>query len=92
MRPRWKYAQIVVDAVIDPWGFVVTGREARMVSAGRWAGRIADIGANADLLDANVIRTADPYAQARLLFLQTRRYHLGIETEDDFIDPYAFLD
>ena len=83
---------MVVDAVIDPWGFVATRHEARAVTAARWAGRVAEMGEYADLLDANVIRTADPYAQARLLFLQTRRYHLGIETEDDFIDPYAFLD
>lgn len=83
---------IVVDAAINPWGFAVPRHEARAVSALRWAGRFAGRAEYADLLDANVIRTADPYAQARLLYLQARRYHLGIQTEDDSFDPYDFLD
>lgn len=83
---------MVVDLFIRPWDHVVTPNEARAITALRWGGRFAEMAENADLLDANVIRAADPYAQARLLFLQTRRHHLGIETEDDFIDPYDFLD
>lgn len=83
---------MLVDAALDPWGSVVTARESRAITAARWSGRIAAAAENADLLDANVIRTADPYAQARLLFLQARRHHLGIDTEDDFFDPYDFLD
>lgn len=82
---------MAVDAVLNPWDFVLTSREARAVTAARWAGRIAAVSENADLLDANVIQTADPYAQARLLFLQARRYHLGVETEDDAFDPYDEL-
>ena len=57
--------------------------------AARLAGRFANAAEYSDLLDANVINTADPYAQARLLYLQTRRYHLGIQAEDEIIDPYA---
>jgi len=83
---------LAVDLLIRPWDGVVTAQEARAITALRWAGRAADMAANADLLDANVMRSADPYAQARLLYLQTRRYHLGIATEDDAFDPYDFLD
>lgn len=83
---------VVVDALINPWDFLVPAHEARAVSALRWAGRFAGRAEYADLIDANVIRTADPYAQARLLYLQARRYHLGIQTEDDSFDPYDFLD
>jgi phospholipid-binding lipoprotein MlaA len=83
---------MVVDAVINPWDYVLTGPEARAVTLGRWAGRFADRAEYADLIDANVMQTADPYAQSRLLFLQARRYHLGIQTEDDGFDPYDFLD
>lgn len=83
---------MVVDSLINPWDFVLSPAEARGVTVMRWLGRAADRAEYADLLDANVIQTADPYAQARLLYLQARRYHLGIQTEDDSFDPYDFLD
>ena len=80
---------MVVDVVINPLRFVLPQDEYYISTAARIAGRFADRAEFAGLLDANVINTADPYAQARLLFMQTRRYHLGIESEDEFIDPYA---
>lgn len=83
---------LMVDAVLNPWEFAVPTRTARAVTLGRLAGRFADRAAFADLIDANVMRAVDPYAQARLLFLQARRHHLGIATEDDAFDPYDFLD
>lgn len=82
---------MAVDSLLSPWDLVLTSRESRAVTGIRWAGRFAALYENADLLDANVIQTADPYAQARLLFLQARRYHLGVETEDDAFDPYDEL-
>lgn len=86
-------AGMVVDMVIDPLRFVLPRNEYLGTLLARGAGRYATLAENADLLDANVIDTTDPYAQARLLYLQTRRYHLGIEIEDEVIDPYAeFLD
>jgi phospholipid-binding lipoprotein MlaA len=83
---------MIVDSLINPWDFVVTPQQARAITVARWAGRFASAREYADLIDANVIRTEDPYAQARLLFLQARRHHLGIQTEDDSFDPYDFLD
>lgn len=80
---------LVVDIAINPLRFMLPNPEYSWSSAARIAGRVAVASEYSDILDANVINTADPYAQARLLYLQTRRYHLGIETEDDFIDPYA---
>jgi len=80
---------LVVDAAINPLRFVLPQPELSYSTAARLAGRVAEASEYSDLLDANVINTADPYAQARLLYLQTRRYHLGVEAEDDFIDPYA---
>lgn len=82
-------AGLVVDLAIDPLRFVLPPREFGWSLALRGAGQFASAAENADLLDANVMSTADPYAQARLLYLQSRRYHLGVETEDEFIDPYA---
>ena len=80
---------LVVDTIIDPLRVILPQPELTYGSAARLAGRLAEAAEYSDLLDANVINTADPYAQARLLYLQTRRYHLGVEAEDDFIDPYA---
>ena len=80
---------LVVDAIINPLRFVLPQPEAGLTSVARIGGRLADAAEYWDILDANVINTADPYAQARLLYLQTRRYHLGIEAEDEIIDPYA---
>lgn len=84
-------AGIVVDAFLDPLQFVLPRAEYNWSVGARYAARFADRAEYADLLDANVINTADPYAQARLLYLQTRRYHLGIENEQEVIDPYADL-
>ncbi len=78
----------VVDAILDPWGFALPERHARTISAARWLGRFAEQAEYADVIDANVLRSEDPYAQARLLYLQMRRHHLGITTEDDIFDPY----
>ena len=82
-------AGMVVDIAINPLRFLLPQPEFTWSSAARIAGRVAGASEYSDLLDANVINTADPYAQARLLYLQTRHYHLGIEAEDEIIDPYA---
>ena len=82
-------AGLVVDAFIDPLRFVLPQPEYTWSWGARMGGRLAEAAEYSDLLDANVMNTADPYAQARLLYLQTRRYHLGIEAEDEIIDPYA---
>ncbi|GAB4271792.1 MAG: VacJ family lipoprotein [Pararhodobacter sp.] len=80
---------MVVDLVIDPLRFVLPGDALTYAYTARAAARFADAAEYSDLLDANVINTADPYAQARLLYLQTRRYHLGAVAEEEIIDPYA---
>lgn len=80
---------MVVDVAINPLRFALTERESAWALALRGAARLASAAENSDVLDANVINTSDPYAQARLLYLQTRRYHLGIENDEEFIDPYA---
>lgn len=80
---------MLVDVVIDPLHRVRPPAIYRFSIPARLGARLADRAEYADLLDANVINTADPYAQARLLFFQTRRYHLGVQDDEEFIDPYA---
>jgi len=82
-----------VDAALDPFRYLLPGREHTATVAARLAARIAERAEYGDLIDANVMQSADPYAQGRLLFLQARRYYLGEESEEAFIDPYAdFID
>jgi phospholipid-binding lipoprotein MlaA len=86
-------AGMVVDVALDPFRYLLPGREHTATVAARLAGRIAERAEYGDVIDANVMQSADPYAQGRLLFLQARRYYLGEESEDAFIDPYAdFID
>lgn len=84
-------AGMVVDAALDPFRYVLPGREHTATVAARLAARVAERAEYGDLIDANVMQSTDPYAQGRLLFLQARRYYLGEEHEDAFIDPYADL-
>lgn len=83
---------MAVDLALDPVGWVLPRGEWAATLAVRAAGLAATRVVYSDLLDANVMQSADPYAQARLLFLQNRRYHLGATAEEDFIDPYAEFD
>lgn len=84
---------MVVDAALDPFRYLLPGREHAATVAARLAARAAERAEYGDLIDANVMQSADPYAQGRLLFLQARRYYLGEESEEQFIDPYAdFVD
>ncbi len=86
-------AGMVVDAALDPFRFLLPGREHAATVAARLAAQLAERAEYGDLIDANVMQSADPYAQSRLLFLQARRYYLGEESEEYFIDPYAeFVD
>ena len=41
-----------------------------------------------DTIDSILYQSADSYAQARSIYLQNRRYELGISAEDLYLDPY----
>jgi phospholipid-binding lipoprotein MlaA len=84
-------AGMVVDTLLDPLDFVLNRNERSAAFVLRQAGRVAERIEYDDILDATVIQSADPYAQARLLYLQNRRHFLGVDSEEDFIDPYADL-
>ena len=84
-------AGMVVDSLIDPLDFVLNRNERSAAFVLRQAGRVAERIEYDDVLDATVIQSADPYAQARLLYLQNRRHFLGVPSEEEFIDPYADL-
>lgn len=84
------FAGDIVDVLIDPLGLFVTDDQLVVASVGSIAGRIAKIDQVGDTIGDVLNESADSYAQARLIYLQNRRYELGIEAAE-VADPYADL-
>jgi phospholipid-binding lipoprotein MlaA len=89
---------MVVDTVFDPVSRALPVREANAATAIRLFSRLGDRDRFAQTVESILYESADSYAQARLLYLQNRRFTLargkltgGAEATDDggFIDPYA---
>ncbi len=81
----------VVDMVMNPVGQVLQGADATAASAARVAGKVADRKIHGDVVESILYDSADSYAQARLLYLQNRRYQLSGQEYNDAQawDPYA---
>lgn len=81
-------AGTVVDMVIDPLNNLPK-TERNWATGAKLAERVGDRGQYSDLMDSVLYDSADSYAQARLLYLQNRRFELGQTAgEEDFVDPY----
>lgn len=79
----------VVDTVINPIGLLLPSPESYIGTAAKVASKISDRARYSDTIDSVLYDSADGYAQARLLYLQNRRFELGQTTGGaDFIDPY----
>lgn len=79
----------VVDIVLDPLKLVLP-KDSNVPLMAKIAGKIADRGRYSETVDSILYDSADSYAQARLLYLQNRRFELGQAPADDtFEDPYA---
>lgn len=78
----------VVDVATNPLRFVFEGRDqAGTMTAGVLA-RFGDRYEYRELVDSVLYDSEDSYAQARLLYLQNRRFQLSGETQLDASDPY----
>jgi len=81
-----------VDFVIDPLGHIDgVPREMRDYALpARLAGQVVERGQLGETFDDVLYGSADSYAQARLIYLQNRRYELGQDqsSEDRYINPY----
>jgi phospholipid-binding lipoprotein MlaA len=87
---------MAVDIALDPVGRALPVREGNAATAIRLFSRLGDRDRFSDTVDSLLYDSADSYAQARLLYLQNRRFELGrgtaaadTESDDGFIDPYA---
>jgi phospholipid-binding lipoprotein MlaA len=87
----------VVDVVLNPVRLALPEKEALAATAVQLFSRLGDRDRFSDTVDSILYESADSYAQARLLYLQNRRFELGQEVgaagetgagDDGFIDPY----
>ncbi len=83
----------VVDVVLNPLRLALPMREGNIATAASVASRLGDRFKFGNTVDSILYDSADSYAQARLLYLQNRRFELGqgeggTSGEDAFLDPY----
>lgn len=81
---------IAVDLFTNPLSYVVGTPEAYYAPVATGAARLGDRGRYSDVIDNILYESADSYAQARLIYLQNRRFDLGQEDPSTSeIDPFA---
>jgi phospholipid-binding lipoprotein MlaA len=79
----------VVDFALDPLKLVLPAK-SHITLLAKIGSKIADRGRYSETVDSILYDSADSYAQARLLYLEHRRYNLGeVPSEESFEDPYA---
>ncbi len=82
----------IVDLALNPVRLAFPGRLGTAATVAGVAETLGDRYRFSDTVDSVLYDSADSYAQARLLYLQNRRYELGQTgaggAEDDFVDPY----
>lgn len=80
----------IVDFALDPLGPLLSADQANIARATR-VGKVLDTRNDyATAIDGLLYGSADSYAQARLFYLQNRRYTLGIEQRQS-ADPFEEL-
>lgn len=78
----------VVDILMNPLNFATEGSLRSASSGASVAARFGDRYRYSDLVDSVLYESEDSYAQARLLYLQNRRFKLSGGAQPDYIDPY----
>lgn len=79
----------LVDLALNPLRLIVPADRAYLPTAATVLATVSDRGRYLETFDSVLYDSADSYAQARLLYLQNRRFELGMTAGDDtFDDPY----
>lgn len=81
----------VADFFLDPLNNSLPVRERNRLLAARAAAFLGTRFEASGLIDSTLYESADSYAQARMLYLQNRRYQLGDTSRTTVIDPYEEL-
>ena len=83
---------IFVDVALNPVRLALPNPEAGYATATKVASGLSNRARYTNTVDSILYESADSYAQARLLYLQNRRFELGQDAaggEAGFEDPYA---
>lgn len=81
---------LAVDLFSNPLRYTLDAPEENYGTVATIVSRIGDRGRFSDTIDSILYESADSYAQARLIYLQNRRFELGdAEAADTEIDPFA---
>ena len=80
---------LIVDFIIDPLDRLIPADARPYATAIKLAGRVSGRGKFSETVDSVLYDSADSYAQARLIYLQNRRYELGGAEGTTYADPYA---
>ncbi|MBC7736405.1 MAG: VacJ family lipoprotein [Candidatus Saccharibacteria bacterium] len=79
----------VVDYALDPMRMILPPN-SRISLLAQLGSKLADRSKYSETVDSILYDSADSYAQARLLYLDHRRFNLGeVPAESSFEDPYA---
>ncbi|MCB1334807.1 MAG: VacJ family lipoprotein [Roseivivax sp.] len=81
----------IVDLFLDPVGYLVPAPQKYYGTAIRLTAKVGDRGQFSDTVDGILYESADSYAQARLMYLQNRRFELGdtAAAAVEEADPFA---
>ena len=77
----------VVDLVLDPVSLIGVGAKS-VATATSVAFGLSARSQFRESIDSILYESADSYAQSRLFFLQNRRYELGTNKAEHYINPY----
>ena len=86
---------MLADIALNPVRLALPTKEANAATIIKLFSRLGDRDRFSATVDSLLYESADSYAQARLLYLQNRRFQLGKAageagtSDDGFIDPYA---
>ncbi len=78
---------LVTDIALNPTRWLVPSGDRKWVTGANIGGALSARSRYGDLIDSILYESADSYAQARVLYLQNRRFELGGRAAD----PYAAL-
>lgn len=80
---------LFVDLFTNPLRYTLDAPEENYGTYATIVSRIGDRGRFSDAIDSVLYESADSYAQARLIYLQNRRFELGDDAANTEIDPFA---
>lgn len=80
---------LIVDSVMNPTRLAFDSPESDYITGANVADALNTRYELSDEIDRLYYESADGYAQARLLYLQNRRYELRGEEEAEYLDPYS---